>query len=174
MIASREDSLPLATYCFFDPAGPSLPSRRFSMAYSRSSTRACWISDFLSLGIVLLPVESCIVGRYQPSGSSASRGSSCSIGWEVPPGTVFRAAASLSRAVPAPQVKGPANARRSPSATHPHARKTIASRYQTRRANNAQDRIAAALEAVADEATLIRAELGIMRTLLAMKVAEGS
>jgi hypothetical protein len=54
------------------------------------------------------------------------------------------------------------------------ARKTIASRYQSRRAFSAQDRIAAAIEAVADEATLIRAELEIMRTLLAMKVAEES
>jgi hypothetical protein len=57
---------------------------------------------------------------------------------------------------------------------HPilEARKTIASRYQSRRALSAQDRIAAAIEAVADEATLIRAEMEIMRTLFAMKVAE--
>jgi hypothetical protein len=54
------------------------------------------------------------------------------------------------------------------------ARKILASRYQSRRALSAQDRIAAAVEAVADEATLIRAELEIMRTLLALKVADDS
>lgn len=52
------------------------------------------------------------------------------------------------------------------------ARKTLASRYQSRRAKSAQDRIASAIETMADEVTLIRAEMEIMRTLLAVKVAE--